>query len=49
MIDRLSGGNCEVNENGIISDQGNCRFVPTATEQTATTSLMSFHWLDTVS
>ncbi|XP_057379893.1 calcium-activated chloride channel regulator 1-like isoform X2 [Daphnia carinata] len=44
----LSGGNCVVNANGIISDQGNCRFVPTATEQTATTSLMSFHWLDTV-
>ncbi|XP_032784296.2 calcium-activated chloride channel regulator 1 [Daphnia magna] len=47
-LEKLSGGNCEVNENGIISDQGNCRFVPTATEQTATTSLMSFHWLDTV-
>ncbi|KAI9554892.1 hypothetical protein GHT06_020170 [Daphnia sinensis] len=47
-LETLSGGNCVVSTNGIISDQGNCRFVPTATEQTATTSLMSFHWLNTV-
>ncbi|KAI9558300.1 hypothetical protein GHT06_015053 [Daphnia sinensis] len=47
-LETLSGGNCVVSATGIISDQGNCRFVPTATEQTATTSLMSFHWLDTV-
>jgi hypothetical protein len=48
MIDSLSGGDCEVDANGIISDQGNCRFIPNATDQTATTSLMSFHWLESV-
>ncbi len=48
MIDSLSDGDCEVDENGIISNQGECRFIPSATGQTATTSLMSFHWLDSV-
>ncbi|XP_046643221.1 calcium-activated chloride channel regulator 1-like isoform X2 [Daphnia pulicaria] len=44
----LSDDDCEVDEFGIISNQGECRFIPTATGQTATTSLMSFHWLDSV-
>jgi hypothetical protein len=48
MIDSLSDDDCEVDEFGIISNQGECRFIPTATGQTATTSLMSFHWLDSV-
>jgi len=48
MIDSLSDGDCEVGENGIISNQGNCRFIPSAAGQTATTSLMSFHWLESV-
>ena len=49
MIGSLSGGgSCDIDENGVITNQGDCRFIPSALEQTATTSLMSFHWLDSV-
>ncbi len=49
MLSSSSGvSNCEVDESGIISNPDECRFVPNATGQTAKTSLMSFHWLDTV-
>ena len=48
LIGSMSGGDCQVDENGLISNQRECRFVPSATEQTATTSLMGFHWLDSV-
>ncbi len=39
---------CSVDENGIISNQEECRFVPDEIGQTATRSIMSFHWIDSV-
>ena len=44
----LSGGDCQIDENGLISNQSECRFIPSTIGQSATSSLMSFHWLDSV-
>ena len=42
------GDSCSVDDNGIISNQNDCRFIPDSSGQTATRSLMSFHWIDSV-
>ena len=49
-IDHIIGNDPSFNNQSsqIISNQNDCRFIPNSLGQTATRSLMSFHWVDSV-
>lgn len=48
MIGSLSDTSCEVDSNGTILYPNECRFEPNTSGQTATTSIMSFYWVNSV-